>query len=119
MNTTLSKTPSIQEMQMATIQAAAKQFMISPNFFKKKQISRFKFAHSVDPLNAKNWSKQIEDQEDGDEIQVPKNIQELIERNIRTMSNSLSTVKSNALSAAALEAQYQEEVKLGALNKAL
>lgn len=84
-------------MNIATIQAAAKQFMISPNFFKKKQISRFKFAHSVDPLNAKNIQKQIYffEDDDGDEIQVPKSIQDLIERNIRTLSNSLSTAKSN------------------------
>jgi hypothetical protein len=56
-NTTLSKTPSMNEMQMATITAAAKQFMISPGLFKKKQVSRFKFAHSVDPLNAKYLQK--------------------------------------------------------------
>jgi|DEB0MinimDraft_12_1074336.scaffolds.fasta_scaffold14462_2 hypothetical protein len=54
-------------MNMATIQAAARQFMISPHLFKKKQVSRFKFAHSVDPLNAKNLQKQIE-LEDGEEI---------------------------------------------------
>lgn len=37
---------------MATIQAAAQQFMISPHLFQNKKESRFKFAHSVDPLNA-------------------------------------------------------------------
>jgi hypothetical protein len=78
---------------MVTIEAAAKQFMISPHIFKKKQESRFKFAHSVDPI--KNLQKQISMfVDDGDEIQVPKSIQDLIERNIRTLSNSLSTAKS-------------------------
>lgn len=33
--------------------------------------------------------------DDDDEILVPKNIQDLIERGIRTYSNSLSNVKSN------------------------
>lgn len=41
-------------MNLMSLQAAAEQFMKSPHFFKKKQVSRFKFAHSVDPLNAKN-----------------------------------------------------------------
>jgi len=45
--------------------------MISPHLFQKKKESRFKFAHSVDPLNAKNLSKDLEDD---DEIQVPKKI---------------------------------------------
>ena len=45
--------------------------MISPHLFPKKQESRFKFAHSVDPLNAKNIQKIADDDE---EIQVPKNI---------------------------------------------
>ena len=66
-NTTLSKTPSISGQQLLNIQAAAKQFMISPNIFKKQKESRFKFAHSVDPFNAKNLQKQI-DMFDGDEI---------------------------------------------------
>jgi hypothetical protein len=36
-NTTLSKTPSIRELeQIATIKAAAEEFMISPSIFKKK-----------------------------------------------------------------------------------
>jgi hypothetical protein len=47
---TLSKTPSISDQQLASLQAAAKQFMISPHLFTKKKESRFKFAHSVDPL---------------------------------------------------------------------
>lgn len=47
--------------------------MISPAIFKKKQESRFKFAHSVDPI--KNLQKQISMfEDDGDEIQVPKSI---------------------------------------------
>lgn len=37
--------------------------------FQKKKESRFKFAHSVDPLNAKNFNLP-----DDEEIQVPKNI---------------------------------------------
>ena len=45
--------------------------MISPHIFKKQKESRFKFAHSVDPLNAKNLQKQFVD---GDEIHVPKGI---------------------------------------------
>ena len=61
---TLSKTPSFSDTQMATLLGAAKQLMISPGLFKKKQQSRFKFAHSVDPLKNKVY---IED-EDGDEI---------------------------------------------------
>ena len=64
--------------------------MMSPGIFKSKQQSRFKFAHSVDPI--KSLQKQLEDEE---EIQVPKNIQDLIVRNIRTLSNSLSTIKSS------------------------
>lgn len=47
--------------------------MISPHLFPKKQESRFKFAHSVDPLNAKNIQK-IYNGDDDEEIQVPKNI---------------------------------------------
>jgi len=34
--------------------------------------------------------------DDDEEIQVPKKIQDLIERGIRTVSNSISTVKSTA-----------------------
>lgn len=49
--------------------------------FKKKQESRFNFAHSVDPIKSCF---------DLDEIEVPANIQDLIERNIRTLSNSIS-----------------------------
>jgi hypothetical protein len=65
----------------------------------------------VDPLNAKNL-KQMEE-EDKDEIQVPKNIQEIIERNIRTLSNSLSTTNKSAM-----EPETQV-VKISTLNKAL
>lgn len=32
--------------------------MISPHIFAKKKESRFKFAHSVDPLSAKNQQTQ-------------------------------------------------------------
>lgn len=47
--------------------------MISPNLFKKKPQSRFKFAHSVDPI--KNLQKQISMFEDDEnEIEVPKSI---------------------------------------------
>ena len=49
--------------------------------FRKKQESRFNFAHSVDPIKSCF---------DLDEIEVPANIQDLIERNIRTLSNSIS-----------------------------
>ena len=93
--------------------------MISPHLFKKKQESRFKFAHSVDPLNCKNIPKIAEDDE---EIQVPKNIQELIMRGIRTVSNSLSNVnKSSVKSTAAQEAQEEANggIKINSLNKLL
>lgn len=62
--------------------------------FRKKQESRFQFAHSVDPIksNADDW----------DEIEVPAKIQDLIERNIRTLSNSLSN-KSEIYQEMALE----------------
>ena len=62
-------------MQMAS-------YLLSPMLFRKKQESRFQFAHSVDPIkSADDW----------DEIEVPAKIQDLIERNIRTLSNSLSS----------------------------
>jgi len=51
--TTLSNTPSFSDKQIATIKEAAKQMMISEQIFDKKKESRFKFAHSVDPLTAK------------------------------------------------------------------
>ena len=44
----------------------------------------------MDPLQVNQ--KMIDDD---DEILVPKKIQDLIERGIRTLSNSISTVKSN------------------------
>lgn len=59
---------------------------------------------------------------DDEEIQVPKNIQELIMRGIRTMSNSLSNVnKSSVKSTAAQEAQMEAEggIKIITLNKLL
>lgn len=54
-------------------------------FFKKKAESRFQFAHSVDPIKSCDW----------DEIEVPAKIQDLIERNIRTLSNSISNKSEN------------------------
>jgi hypothetical protein len=53
--------------------------------FKRKQESRFHFAHSVDPIKTTDW----------DEIEVPATIQDLIERNIRTLSNSISNKSDN------------------------
>lgn len=38
--------------------------MISPHIFQKKKESRFKFAHSLDPLNAKNIYKNFEDDDE-------------------------------------------------------
>jgi hypothetical protein len=123
-NTTLSKTTqSISDQQLATIKAAAQQFMISPHIFQKKKESRFKFAHqvahSVDP-----WQANQKIIEDDDEIQVPKKIQDLIERGIRTLSHSLSTVKSNVndiKSTAAQEAQEERAtgIKITTLNRML
>ena len=49
--------------------------------FKRKQESRFQFAHSVDPIKSCDW----------DEIEVPAKIQDLIRESMRTLSNSLST----------------------------
>jgi hypothetical protein len=94
--------------------------MISPNsFFKTKPVSRFKFAHSVDPI--KNIQKQIS-MFDGDEneIEVPKSIQDLIASKIRTLSNSLSTAKSQCQTAAAIQEAIQNAnniVKINAINK--
>lgn len=60
--------------------------ILSPMIFKKKAESRFQFAHSVDPIKSTDW----------DEIDVPAKIQDLIERNIRTLSNSsISTSNKN------------------------
>ena len=58
MNTTLSKTPSISDQQLASMAAAAKQLIISPALFKKNKSSRFKFAQSVDLFN-----KNLEDED--------------------------------------------------------
>jgi len=60
--------------------AAAAAYILSPMLFKRKQESRFQFARSVDPTKQNDW----------DEIQVPVQIQALLERNIRTLSNSMS-----------------------------
>ena len=76
---TISKTPPHQDNQSNVLQQMASYFL-SPMFFKKKQESRFQFAHSVDPIK----------QSDLEEIEVPAKIQDLIERNIRTLSNSIS-----------------------------
>jgi capsid protein len=62
--------------------------------------------------------------DDDDEILVPKKIQDLIERGIRTLSNSISTVKSNVNDIKSTAAQeYQEElatgIKIQTLNKML
>lgn len=84
---------------------AAKQLM-----FERKKESRFKFAnsvvhHSVDPAR-------MVPEEDDDQIQVPKKIQDLIERGIRTLSHSLSVKsKTNAdVKSTALQEAYEEEV---------
>jgi hypothetical protein len=52
---------------------------------------------------------------------VPKSIQDLIERNIRTLSNSLSTAKSKSAVAdqTGIDTKEEREVKIEALNKAL
>jgi len=63
-------------------------YIFSPMFLRKKQESRFQFAHSVDPI------KQSAD--DWDEIELPDKIQDLIDRNIRTLSNSQSSKGNEA-----------------------
>ncbi len=65
--------------------------------FKKKQESRFQFAHSVDPVKNCDW----------DEIEVPAKIQDLIERNIRTLSNSISN--KSELNHEKLDLKYLKE----------
>jgi hypothetical protein len=75
---TISKTPPHHDNQFM-MQVAS--YILSPMFFRKKQESRFQFAHSVDPIKSVD---------DWDEIEVPAKIQDLIERNIRTLSNSMS-----------------------------
>ena len=94
--------------------------MISPHIFAKKKESRFKFAHSVDPLSAKNQQTQNANGDD-EEIQVPRHIQELIERGIRTMSNSVCTEKSNVNTVKSTAAQEEAEggIKINDLNKKL
>lgn len=66
--------------------------------FGRKKESRFKFAHSV-VHHSVDPARMVEDEE---EIEVPKKIQDLIERGIRTVSHSLSVkskqdVKSTAV----------------------
>ena len=58
--------------------------------FSKKKESRFQFAQSVDPI--KSGFSGL----DWDEIEVPAKIQDLIERNIRTLSNN-SSLQSKSL----------------------
>jgi hypothetical protein len=88
---TLSKTPPhnpIKDGGSASggssnimMQHLAASLLFSPMLFDRKKDSRFQFAQSLDPvpsaLNALDW----------DEIEVPAKIQDLIERNIRTLSN--------------------------------
>ncbi len=57
-NSTLSKTPPNNELAQAALA------FLSPMLFKRKQESRFQFAHSVDPIKSCDW----------DEIQVPAKI---------------------------------------------
>ena len=80
----LSKTPPHNENQL--VMQAVASFILSPLLFKKKQESRFQFAHSVDP-----GFKYSGNDPDWDEIEVPAKIQDLIEKNIRTLSNSMSS----------------------------
>ena len=68
------------------VMEAVASFILSPLIFRKKQESRFYFAHSVDP-GFKSQSNDL----DWDEIEVPDKIQDLIEKNIRTLSNSMSS----------------------------
>lgn len=65
------------------MQLAAAHYLLSPMLFKKKQQSRFQFAQSLDPMKTAVFSGL-----DWDEIEVPAKIQDLIERNIRTLSNN-------------------------------
>lgn len=58
--------------------------------FKKKQQSRFQFAQSLDPAVKSAFSGLL----DWDEIEVPEKIQDLIEKNIRTLSNNSLQQKS-------------------------
>ncbi len=77
---TLSKTPPNTEGQFLTAAAAAAAMILSPMIFKHNSESRFTFARSVDPSKYN----------DLEEIHVPENIQDLIERNIRSLSNSIT-----------------------------
>lgn len=75
----------------------------------------------MDPSSSQANQKIVDDD---DEILVPKKIQDLIERGIRTLSNSLSTVKSNINEIKSTAAQEQEEemqtgIKIKVLNKML
>jgi hypothetical protein len=68
-------------------------------------------------MNAKNLQKQLE--EDGEEIQVPKSIQDLIVRNIRTLSNSLSSKNQSAKAIQEAIESAHEEIKINSINKSM
>ena len=68
-DSTICKTP-----QTAAAFAKAA-YMVSPYFFNRNSESRFNFARSVDP------------QKESEYVNIPEEIQEILERNIRTMSN--------------------------------
>lgn len=103
---TLSKTPPHNENQFM-MQVAS--YILSPMFLRKKQESRFQFAHSVDPIkSADDW----------DEIEVPAKIQDLIDKNIRTLSNSLSS-KGEACNNLTLNAKDFREIWLTKKEKML
>lgn len=50
-------------------------YVVSPYFFNRNTESRFQFARSMDPKDETVW------------VNIPERIQEILERNIRTMSN--------------------------------
>lgn len=51
-------------------------YIVSPYFFNRNTESRFNFARSMDPREETN-----------EYLNIPEEIQEILERNIRTMSN--------------------------------
>ena len=55
-NSTLSKTPPHENQNLA-MQAAFATYILSPMLFKRKQESRFQFAHSVDPIKTCDWDE--------------------------------------------------------------
>ena len=94
MNKNVSKTPDNESTSESNnhlvMQLCAAQYLLSPMLFKKKEKSRFQFAQSLDPIKSAFTGC------DWDEIEVPAKIQDLIERNIRTLSNN-SLQPKNAL----------------------